>query len=298
MKKSRKVRGAYTALVTPFDREGKLDEEGLRHNIRYQINHGIDGIVPLGTTGESPTLTHAEKERVIRISVEEAKGKIPVVVGTGSYSTQQTIENTHLAENLGADMVLVVTPYYNKPTQEGIYLHFKALVESTSLPIIIYNIQGRTGQNISTDTLKRLADLPRVVGVKESSGNVGQISDVIEMIARHRPDFSVLSGDDSITLPLMALGGHGVISVCSNLVPGLVKQMVEALENQDYKQARELHFRLMPLFRDAFIETNPIPIKTAMAHYGLPAGGLRLPLCAMHPENKRKLLTVVDEIKL
>jgi 4-hydroxy-tetrahydrodipicolinate synthase len=290
----KRIQGVYTALVTPFKAEGQLDEEGLRENIRFQIASGVDGIVPLGSTGEAPTLTFSEKERVIRIASEEAKGKVLVMVGTGSYSTQQTIENTHLAEELGADMALVVSPYYNKPTQEGLYRHFYALADTTPLPIIVYNVQGRTGQNIGIDTLKRLADIPKIAGVKEASGNVSQIGEVIEIIARHRPDFSVLSGDDNLTLPLMAMGGHGIISVVSNLIPKEIKKLVEAMASGDYALAREIHYQWMPLFRGAFIETNPIPIKTAMNMCGHASGGCRLPLCDLLPENEQKLRTILQ----
>lgn len=291
----KKCQGVYTALVTPFDAKGQLDEEGLRKNIRHQIACGIDGIVPLGTTGESPTLSSKEKEHIISIAIEEAKGKIAVMVGTGSYSTQQTIENSLLAQKKGADMVLIVTPYYNRPTQEGIFQHFKAVASAITVPIILYNIQGRTGQNIATDTLKRIADLPGIIGIKEASGNMGQISDVIEMVARHHPNFSVMSGDDALTFPIMAMGGLGIISVAANLIPKQVKSLVTAIQKGDYKTARELHFQLMPFFRAAFIETNPIPIKAAMSHYGMPAGSCRLPLCDMSPENLSKLKAVLQQ---
>lgn len=294
----KRIEGVYTALVTPFDAEGRLDEEGLRNNIRFQIASGVDGIVPLGSTGEAPTLSLQEKERVIQISIEEAKGKVLVMVGTGSYSTQQTIENMRLAENLGADMALVVSPYYNKPTQEGLYRHFKAVAESSSLPLIIYNVQGRTGQNVAIETLKRLADIPKIAGVKEASGNISQIGEVIEIIARHRADFSVLSGDDNLTLPLMAMGGHGIISVVSNLIPKEIKKMVQAIAAEDYALAREIHYQWMPLFRGAFIETNPIPIKTAMNLCGLPSGECRLPLCELLPENEQKLHAILQSCGL
>lgn len=289
-----KVQGVYTAIVTPFDAQGQLDEEGLRHNIRFQIENGIDGIVALGTTGECPTLSSQEKERIILITVEEAKGKSTVMVGTGSYSTQQTIENTRLAEALGAEMALVVSPYYNKPTQEGLYRHFKAVSEATSLPLILYNIQGRTGLNIATDNLKRIAELPNIIGIKEASGNISQISDVIELVANQRPDFCVMSGDDGLTLPLMALGGLGVISVVSNLVPKQVKALVSACQQGDYTKARKLHCQLMPLFRGAFIETNPIPVKAAMSHYGMAAGSCRLPLCELTAESAHKLKGILQ----
>ncbi len=285
----KKVRGVHTAIVTPFDAKGGLDEEGLVRNLHFQMHHGVDGIVALGTTGESPTLLPFERERIILRCVAETNGKTLLTVGTGSYSTQQTIEHTLQAEDLGADMALVVTPYYNKPTQEGLYRHFKAVSEAVGIPIIIYNIQGRTSQNLQTDTLKRLADLPNITGIKEASGNILQINEVMELIARHRPSFSVMSGDDCLTLSVMALGGDGVISVVSNLIPAQIKALVQAFDRGDYAAARDLHYQLMPLFRGAFIETNPIPIKAAMNLCGMAAGGCRLPLCELLPENAKKL---------
>lgn len=282
-------KGLYTAIVTPFTAEGKLDLEGLKANIRFQIESGVDGIVVLGTTGEVPTLTSAEKELVIRTAREFP---CTLIVGTGTYSTHTTIEATQQAQALGADGVLVVTPYYNKPTQEGMYRHFEALHQATNLPIIIYNIQGRTGQNMSTDCLKRLAQLPRIVAVKEASGNINQIMEVLEAL----PNFTVLSGDDALTLPVMALGGHGIISVVSNLVPTQMRDLVKACANEDYKAARALHFELLPLFRGAFLETNPSPIKALMNRAGMAAGPCRLPLCEPTPETLKKLEPLCKEI--
>lgn len=293
----KKLSGVYTAIITPFDKEGKLDELGLRKNIQFQIKNGVDGIVALGTTGESPTLDEAEKELVIKIAREETKGKTVLIVGTGSYSTQHAIHNSKRALQLGADYALVVTPYYNKPTQEGLYLHFKAISEATSLPMIIYNIQGRTGQNIQTETLKRLAKLPNIIGIKESSGNIAQIQEVIYSIKNERPEFCVLSGDDYITLPLIAMGGDGVISVVSNLCPALVKQMTTAALAGDFAKARKIHYELTPIFVGAFIETNPMPIKAAMNHVGMSAGGCRLPLCDLQPDNHRKLVASLSNYK-
>ncbi|MBA3958683.1 MAG: 4-hydroxy-tetrahydrodipicolinate synthase [Parachlamydiaceae bacterium] len=288
------IKGVFTALITPFNNKGELDQEGFRANIRFQIENGVHGIVPLGTTGEAPTLSHQEQETVLRIAVQEAKGKIPIMAGTGSYSTQQTILNTQQAEKLGADAVLVVSPYYNKPTPEGLYRHFKAICDNTSLPIIVYNVQGRTAQNISTDTLKRLADLPNVIGVKETSGNLTQVSEVIEHIGRTHPNFSVMSGDDANLLTFMALGGDGVISVLSNLLPAETVQFYQALVDGNYAEARELHYRLIPLIRTLFIETNPIPIKAAMQYRGMAAGGYRLPLCELMPQNQAALQAAVE----
>jgi len=290
-----KMQGVYTAIVTPFNSLNQLDEEGLRRNLRFQLDCGIDGIVALGTTGECPTLTKTEKERIVQICIEEIKGKVPLIVGTGSYSTEQTIENTLIAEHSGADMALIVTPYYNKPPQEGIFHHFKSTAEATKLPIIVYNHMGRTGQNIQTETLMRLADIPSIIAVKECSGNITQMSDVIEKIAMHRHDFSVLSGDDSILLPFLSIGGDGAISVISNLLPKQIKTLVQAALEGNYMVAREMHYRLAPLFRTLFIETNPIPIKAAMSLYHMASGSCRSPLCDLLPENKKLLAQALKE---
>jgi 4-hydroxy-tetrahydrodipicolinate synthase len=288
-----KYKGVFTVLVTPFDASGKLDEEGLRQNIHFQLNSGVDGLVALGTTGEDPTLTDQEKKRVVKIVVEEAKGRVQVIVGTGSYATEKTIEQTRMAYENGADAALIVTPYYNKPTQEGLYRHFKAIVDAVPLPVMIYNIQGRTGQNLLTDTLQRIVQMPSIIGVKEASGNIVQIGEVIEMARRERPDFSILSGDDGLTFGVMTLGGHGILSVASNLIPKEIKAMVQALERKDYDTARNKHYELLPLFRGIFIETNPMPIKAAMTFWGMAAGGCRLPLCDLLPENQIKLQNIL-----
>lgn len=298
-----KIHGAYTALITPFDERGQLNEEGLRENIRFQISHGIDGIVALGTTGETPTLSHSEQGRIMLIAREETQGKCHFVVGTGTYSTQETIENTLAAQEAGADVALVIAPYYNKPTQEGLYRHFSALAKAVKLPIIVYNHPGRTGQNIQTTTLKRLAAIENIVGVKETSGSIDQMMEVIENILPVRPDFSIISGDDILTYPLLAIGGHGVFSVLSNLLPRQVKNLCDAALDGDYAKARTMHYELLPYLRSIFIETNPIPIKTAMNIVGLPAGPCRLPLCEPSKENfeklkelylKMQLITVMD----
>lgn len=277
-------KGAYTALITPFTDEDELNEEGLIHLLQRQLSSAIDGVVLLGTTGESPTLSEKEKKRIIEIAKHECK-QTSLIIGTGSYSTKQTIINTIAAEQAGADAALIVTPYYNKPTQEGFYQHFKAITEVTELPIIIYNIPGRCSQNLQTETLKRLLEFPTIVGVKEASGNISQINDVIELARQHRPEFSVLSGDDALTLPLMALGGHGVISVISNLLPKEVKELVDTIASGDFQTAQQLHYNLMPLIKMAFIETNPIPIKALHELHDLPAGKCRLPLCNLSEAN-------------
>ncbi len=287
------IKGAYTAIITPFKTDGTLDEEGLRKNIRYQIESGIDGIVVLGTTGEASTLSWAEKENIIKIAREETLNKVHLMVGTGSNSTQTTIEQTQLAKQLGADSVLIVTPYYNKPTQEGIFRHFQAIAQNVNIPIMMYNIAGRCVINIETATLKRIAELPNVVGVKEASGNISQIQEVILNVARKRSGFSVMSGDDALTLSTMAHGGQGVISVASNLIPGEIKGLVKAALHGDFVHAQKHHEELLPLFKALFIETNPIPVKTAMRLWDMPAGGYRLPLCELLPENEQKLKEVL-----
>lgn len=284
-----KIHGAFSVIVTPFNADESLHLEGLKENILFQLANGIKGIVVLGTTGEAPTLTHHEQHLIIEAARKETIGKVHLMVGTGSYSTQQTIENTLRAQHLGADSALVVTPYYNRPTQEGLYLHFKAVAESVSLPIVIYNIQGRTGQNLHTDTLKRLMTIPNIVGVKEASGNISQMMDVIEHMISLRPDFSVMSGDDALTLPLMALGGHGVYSVASNIFPKEIKALCESCSAGDYDTARAIHYELLPFIKNLFIETNPIPVKAVMNLLNMSAGPCRLPLCEMHIDNYNKL---------
>ncbi|MBS4165638.1 4-hydroxy-tetrahydrodipicolinate synthase [Neochlamydia sp. AcF65] len=284
-----KIWGAYTVLITPFDKEGQLDEEGLRKNIRFQLSYHIQGLVVLGTTGEAPTLSQKEKAKIISIAREETLGKCLLMVGTGSYATHATIENTLAAQDASADAALVVTPYYNKPTQEGLYQHFSTLAKAVKLPLVIYNIPGRTGQNLQIETLKRLAAIENIVGVKEASGNISQMMDVIESIRLIRPDFSIMSGDDALTYPLMALGGHGIYSVLSNLFPQKIKKLCDLMVEEDYPAARALHYELLPYMKSMFIETNPIPIKTAMNLAGHAAGPCRLPLCAMNDENLEKL---------
>lgn len=291
-----KIEGAITAMVTPFDFEsGAVDVEGLKKNVEFQISNGISGLVPLGTTGESPTITEEERELVIKTVVAAASKRVPVIVGTGTNSTEHTIELSQQAEELGADAVLVVSPYYNKPSQEGLYRHFKAVAESISIPVVVYNIQGRTGVNIETATLQRMAQVKNIVAVKEASGNLAQMMDVISQLPK---DFSVVSGDDNLTLPLMSLGGRGVISVVSNLLPGKVSGLCAAAASGDFVTARRLHFELLPIFKAAFIEVNPVPIKEAMNLCELPAGPVRLPLCEMQPANREKLKAVIQNMGL
>lgn len=273
------LQGAFTALITPMKENGEADYEGFRRLISFQLEEGIDGLVPLGTTGETPTLEEEEEETLLRIAVETARGCVPVIAGAGSNDTRYAVKYVRRARNLGADAALVVTPYYNKPNDEGLFRHFQA-VAAEGLPIVVYNIASRTGRNIPIALMKRIAAIPGIIGVKESSGDITQMGDSIREIALARGDgsFTVLSGDDGFTLPLMALGGGGVVSVISNLVPRRVAALVRACLSGDFAEARRLHYELTPLTRAAFIETNPVPIKAAMTWAGLPAGPTRLPL--------------------
>ncbi len=291
-----KLEGLYTVMITPFDSQGKLDQQGLRRNLRYQIQHHVQGIVVLGTTGESPTLSPQERQTIIEIALDEIKGKAHLVVGTGSYSTEQTIAATKQAQEMGADAALIITPYYNKPTQEGFYRHFEAICRATSIPIWVYNNPPRTAQNLQTTTLRRLADFPSIIGVKEASGNMTQISEVLETFGQNHPYFKVVSGDDTLTLPLIALGGHGIMSVASNLIPGPMQEFVQSALKGDFSQARVWYYQLLPLFKAIFIETNPIPIKAAMQFCNMAAGSCRLPLCDLSPANLQSLKQVLNTL--
>ena len=292
---SQTFQGSFVAMVTPF-RNGKVDEAKLRELVEFHIAHGTDGLIPCGTTGESPGLTHDEHRRIVEVVIEAARGRIRVVAGTGSNSTAEAIELTKHAERAGAAGALVVNPYYNKPTQEGLYRHFRAVAESVAIPILVYNIQSRTAVNVETDTLARLVrDVASVAGVKEASGSLDQMSQVI---AACGPDFSVLSGDDNITLPLLAIGGSGVVSVIANIVPRETADLVHAALDGDWKRARDLHYRLFPLARAAFLETNPIPIKEAMAMAGMLEPEFRLPMCRMSDINREKLRAILKSYAL
>jgi 4-hydroxy-tetrahydrodipicolinate synthase len=286
----RQFQGSIVALITPF-RNGKVDEPKLRELVEFHVAHGTDGIVACGTTGEDPGLSHDEHERVVEVIIQTAAGRLPVIVGTGSNSTAHTIALTRHAERAGAAAALVVNPYYNKPTQEGLYRHFRAVAEATALPVFVYNIQSRTAVNVDTDTLARLhRDCRTVIGVKEASGSLDQMSQVM---AACGPDFIMLSGDDNLTLPVMAVGGRGVISVIANIVPRDVVDMTHAALDDDWKRARELHYRLYPLAKAAFLETNPIPIKEAMAMAGMIEPEFRLPMCRMGEANRERLRAIL-----
>jgi 4-hydroxy-tetrahydrodipicolinate synthase len=288
-------RGVTTAMITPFHADGSVDYDGLRRNACFQVENGVGGLLPLGTTGEAPTLNGDEKERVVRTVVETVRsqpGDAKVMVGVGTYSTSTTIENARSAQTWGADALLVVTPYYNKPTQAGIVAHFRAICEAVDLPIVVYNIKGRTGVNIETPTLAKIAENKNIIAVKEASGDINQMMDVLRDI----PEIAVYSGDDGMTYPLMSLGGHGVISVISNLLPGELVEMVTDALDGDWDRARTLHFHLLPLFKAAFVETNPAPIKYAMEKRGLAAGPLRLPLVEILPSSQAKLDAVLEKL--
>ncbi|HOE09184.1 MAG TPA: 4-hydroxy-tetrahydrodipicolinate synthase [Treponemataceae bacterium] len=279
-----KLQGAFTALVTPMNTDFSVDYEGYRKLVSYQLEAGISGLLPLGTTGETPTLDESEEEILIDITIDEVKKytaktgrKVPVIVGAGSNNTRDAVRYTERAKQKGADYALVVTPYYNKPSDEGIFRHFEE-VSKVGIPVIVYNIAGRTGKNICTSLLMRIAELPNIAGVKEASGDINQMMEVIEKIAMKKKDFCVLSGDDGLTLPLAAAGGDGVISVVSNLVPDLITKLAVSAVEGDLKTAREIHYRLQPFFKAAFVDGNPTSIKFAMNQKGIPAGTLRLPL--------------------
>lgn len=278
-------KGAFTALITPF-KDGMVDEAGLKRLIEFQVRNSMDGIVPCGTTGESATLSYEEHERVIETAIEAAAGRILVIAGTGSNSTSETIMLTRHAEKAGADAALLITPYYNKPTQQGLYEHYKKVAEETSLPLILYNVPGRTGVNMLPETVARLSEIKSIAGIKEATGDLKQVSDVLEFAGK---GFSVLSGDDFTTLPLLSIGGHGVISVTSNIVPRDVSAMVNGFLSGNIEKAKKLHYRLEPLNRAMFLETNPIPVKTAVSLMGMAEEEFRLPLVRMSAKNRARL---------
>ena len=287
--------GVGTALVTPFTKTGSLDESAVRRLARRQVDAGVHILVPCGTTGETPTLSAAERRRVVEIVAEEAKGRSLVLAGAGGYDTREVIHAAAEMERAGAQGLLSVTPYYNKPTPEGLYQHYAAIADSTKLPIIVYNVPGRTGCNIDPATLVRLATIPNIVGVKEASGNMTQMAEICRAVP---DDFIVLSGDDALTLPLMAIGGRGIISVASNEVPAEMVQMVEAAERGDYVTARRWHAKLLPLMQINFIESSPGPVKFAMAAMGLCEEAYRLPIVAPRKPSQEKILAVLREFGL
>lgn len=292
-----KLQGAFTAMVTPMNPDGSVDYDGLRKNVKFQLEQGIDGLVPLGTTAETPTLDEDEEDEIIRVVFEEVRAfekstgkKIPLVLGAGSNNTRDAVKYCERAKKAGADAALVVTPYYNKPSKEGIFRHFEAC-SKVGVPILVYNIQGRTGTNIPTDVLKRIAELPNICGVKEASGNINQMMEVIQQIKSVHPDFAVLSGDDGLTLPLIACGGDGIISVVSNLAPKAVADLANTALKGDFADARAKHYKLLPFFKAAFVDGNPTSIKYAMSVKGMCPATVRLPLVEVTDSAK----TVIEE---
>lgn len=288
------IQGAATAIVTPFKENGELDEDGLRALVCFQEENGVDYIVPVGTTGESATLSHAEHLKVIRIVMDQAK-RAKVIAGAGSNSTSEAVHLSKGAKDLGVHAILSISPYYNKPTQKGLIKHYEAIAKAVDLPVIVYNVPGRTGSNINPSTVLKLAETPNIVGIKEASGNMAQIMGILEKAPK---DFSVISGDDAWTYPIIALGGKGVISVASNVAPSMVSSMVKHALAGRWEEARREHFRLLPLFTNLFLETNPIPVKTALRMMGKPAGSFRLPLCEMEPSNQEVLRKTLTDLGL
>ena len=290
-----KFRGAFVAIVTPFI-DGKLDEQGLQDLIEFQIAGGTHGIVPCGTTGESATMSHAEHRRVVELTVKTVAGRVPVLAGTGSNSTSESIELTRAAKEAGADGALMITPYYNKPSQEGLYQHFKAVAEAVDIPIILYNVPSRTAVNMLPETVARCAQIANIVGVKEATADLNQISQVIRLCPK---GFAVMSGDDFTSMPTMMIGGTGVISVTSNVAPRDMAEMMDAALAGDIAKAQELHYKLLPLIQAMFIDTNPVPAKTALAMMGKIKSGLpRLPLYKMNEANEEKLKKVIVDYGL
>lgn len=287
-------KGSMVALVTPF-RSGKIDEKALKELVEFQIKNGTRALVPCGTTGESPTLSYAEHERVIELTVKFANKRIPVIAGTGANSTEEAIMLTKHAESAGADASLQVSPYYNRPTQKGLYLHFKAIAESVKIPLVLYNIASRTGVNIEPETFAKLAGIKNIIGVKEASGSLEQMARIKNVCPK---EFLLISGDDSLTLPVMAIGGVGVISVVANIIPKDVAKMCEAFEKGEIRKAEDMHYKMLNLVKAMFVETNPIPVKTAMGLMKMIDPELRLPLCEMLPENKEKLVKALKEYGL
>jgi 4-hydroxy-tetrahydrodipicolinate synthase len=281
--------------VTPFTRDGAVDEAGVRRLARRQVDAGIHFLVPCGTTGESPTLSDEERARIVEIVADEARGKVPVLAGAGGYDTREVIHAAKRMQQAGADGILSVTPYYNRPTPEGLYQHYLAIAEAIPLPIVVYNVPGRTGCNIDVATVVRLSGIPNIVGVKEASGNMTQICEVCRNVPA---DFIVLSGDDALTLPIMAVGGRGIISVASNEVPAEMSRMVELAERGDFAGARHAHNALLPLMQINFVESSPIPVKNAMAAMGLLEENYRLPLVPPRPASRERILAVLAELKL
>lgn len=299
-----KLRGAYTALVTPMHEDESVDYEGFRSLVKRQCEGGIDGILPLGTTAETPTLTEDEEDKLIKIAFEEVKNykektsrKVQIILGAGSNCTRDAVRYCQRAKDFGADAALVVTPYYNKPSNEGIFRHFEEC-SKVGIPIVVYNIQGRTGKNIDTPTLSKIADLPNIVAVKEASGNINQMMDVIAKVKSKHPDFSVISGDDGLTLPLLSLGGDGVFSVVSNLTPSKIVELTHSALDGNFEKAKEIHYNLLPFFKAAFVDGNPTSIKYALSFKGIMKSCVRLPLVEVTDSAKKVIENAIAECNL
>ncbi|MEW6087802.1 MAG: 4-hydroxy-tetrahydrodipicolinate synthase [bacterium] len=282
-------KGAMTAIVTPF-KEGKVDEKALQKLIEFQIKGGIKGIIPCGTTGESATLAFEEHKRVVEITISTVNKRVPVIAGAGSNNTEEALELTKFAKSKGADGALLITPYYNRPTPRGLFLHYEKIARSVDIPIIIYNVPTRTGTNILPQTVSELAKISNIIGIKEATGDMKQASEIIRLCGDR---FTMLSGDDYTILPFLSIGGHGVISVAANIVPGMVSRLVEGFFNNNLVQAKELHYKLFPVIKALFLETNPIPVKTALSMMGMILPELRLPLCQMSEENSNALKSML-----
>lgn len=285
--------GSIVAIVTPFDEKGEIDFESLENLIEFHISEKTDGIVPCGCTGEAATLNHAEQKKIIEFVVKKVNGRIPVVAGTGSNSTKESIDLTSFAKKIGADAVLIITPYYNKPTPEGQYLHYKKIADEVGMPVILYNVPGRTGTNMLPETIARLSKVPNIVAIKEANPSLDQVSKIISLC-----DITVLSGNDSVTLPILSVGGKGVISVAANVVPRQVHELVSNFKEGKLEEAQKIHLELFPLFEALFYETNPIPLKEALALMGKIQPHLRLPLCRMKEESKARLVKVLKDLGL
>ncbi len=287
-----KFQGCYVAIITPFTSDDKVDEKGLRSNIEFLIKKGVAGIVPCGTTGESATLNWDEHNHVVDIAIDQAAGRVTVIAGAGSNNTSEAVAGAKHAEKSGADAILCITPYYNKPTQEGLYQHFKAVSQAVKIPIVVYNVPGRTGINLLPETLEKLCDFENIAAVKEASGNVPQVSEIHRRCAGR---LDILSGDDGLTLPILSVGGKGVISVVGNIVPDKMSAMIDLYLKGQHSEALKIHEELAELSESMFLESNPVPVKNAMNHYGLAAGTVRLPLVDMREDNKQKLLSVLKK---
>jgi 4-hydroxy-tetrahydrodipicolinate synthase len=286
-------KGCFTAIVTPFDKKGQVDEAKFRELIDFQIENGVSGLVPCGCTGEAATLNHNEQKKLIKVAVEAVNKRVPVMAGTGSNSTQEAVELTEYAKKAGVDGALVITPYYNKPTPKGQIMHYESIAKAADIPVVLYNVPSRTGISMLPETIAELSKIDNIVAVKEASGSLEQVSKIKDLC-----DITVLSGDDALTLPMMSIGAEGVVSVAANIIPEEVSAMVSAFSNGEFIKARELHYKLYPIFKSMFIETNPISVKTAMMFMDLLNGELRLPLCSMTDENAAKLKEALIEAGL